>query len=278
MTAIATESNSVNENRRPIYSAVLFSSFPEDIVAKTKDELLTRFGVDVQEILPVDRQRGIKGAMERNQLVFVHHEMSSHSDTGRLKKFAKSIDKECIPISRKSSAWEEQLQYKLHELSPTSKRVIPDERMDAFLHEYVELKGKGFSLSQMLEPLSKYRSSGNFNKNQQVAVVVAKLLKGERAPQWFREWEASFVESTPVPEVASAEGEVIPPNEELAQMSSENADLREKLAELEDQNKSLVEGGKAWASEVLDAVKVLVNKGVISKENGFEMIAKAVGK
>lgn len=290
MTTAATETASyVNENRRPIHSAVLFSSFPDDVVKKTKDELLTRFGVDIQEIMPVERQRGIKGAMERNEIVLIHHEMGSHKDTGRIKKLAKSLEKEIIPISRKSSAWEEQLRYKLAPAPTTSKRVIPDENMERFLREYTELKGKGYSLAQMLEPLSKYRSSGKFEQNQQVAVVVAKL--GARAPSWFREWEASFVEPKPVPEVASASGEVTPPEvpkaaaeiddeKGLAQIyASENADLREKLAELEDKNKHLAAGGKAWASKIADHIKALVDEGVVTKEAGFEMMmAAASGK
>lgn len=304
MTTAAIDTvNYVNENRRPIHSAVLFSSFPDDVIQKTKDELLTRFGVDIQEVLPVERQRGIKGAMERNQLVLIHHEMGSHKDTGRVKKLAKSMEKDAIPISRKSSAWEEQLRYRLAPLAalPTApnKRVVPDENMDNFLKEYTSLKGKGYSLAQMLEPLSKYRTEGKFERSQQLAIVVARL--GVRAPSWFREWEKGFVEPQPLPvEGAEATGlvtpevtEVIPekPAEavkppvihedslELARLYQGEADmLRAQLVEVQEQNKHLAAGGKAWASKVIDAVKLLVDEGVVSKENGFEMIAKAVGK
>jgi FtsZ-binding cell division protein ZapB len=294
MTTAATETTSyVNENRRPIHSAVLFSSFPEDIRQKTKDELLTRFGVDIQDVMPLERLRGLKGAMERHNLIFIHHEMGSAKDTARIKKIAKSLGKEVIPISRKNAAWEEQLRYKLTPAAPVSKRVIPDERMEGFLREYVDLKSKGFTLSQMLDPLNKYRSTGKFEQTQQLAVIIAKL--GARKPAWFQEWESSFVEQPkPAPvEGATATGEVIPQptnatsipeikeedERELATMyANENADLREKIAELEDKNKHLAASGKAWASKILEHVKALVDEGAISKEQGFEMMAAAAGK
>lgn len=185
----------VNENRRVIRSAVLFSSFPGDVIEKTCAELLTRYGIKVEEVLDVARQRGLKDAMKRNDLVLLHHEMGSHKDTGRIKDAGKIVGKNVIPLSRKTSAWEEQLKFtQVPQPKPAPLRVIPDENLESFLREYVDMRNKGVTTDNMLDTLSKYRVSGKFEHSQALSITITKLK--ERAPAWFREWKSSFVEPT----------------------------------------------------------------------------------
>lgn len=294
--------------RRKMKTAVLFSGYPNDVVEKTTSDLL-KYGIKVDEVYPVDRKRGIKDAIERNDIVLIQHELGGHKETNRIREIAKAqgkeMKKDLFLISRKSSTFNALFSGTPGAAEPLVSQenvsprptAVPDDALENFLRDYVELSQNGLTQEQMLPHLQKYYR-GKLYRVQQLGVVLGKLLRSPRCPDWFKKWREDKG-ATPhiageAPETAEPvrEGAPVPAAEvptaspvnhtehveELAKLYQREADeLRTKVADLEAAIMNYEADSKAWAREVVRAVKTLVKKGAVESCAAFEMVSKACG-
>lgn len=82
---------------------VIYTGFPEDLVAKDITPKLERFGVEVLKVVNIDR--GTVSAVADADALCALVEKMSDSQRNKVKAVAKNANKKFIPLGRQSSEW-----------------------------------------------------------------------------------------------------------------------------------------------------------------------------
>lgn len=160
-----------------IKTATIISKFPKTLTRGTVASKLFERNIQILEEFAPSKIRN--STKFRSDLVFLMHEMVSHSDYYRIRTLADKQGKRLILLSRKASTWDK-------ELDMAAPKAVSDKNVPELVNKYIALKNQGKSNEEIVEKLCHFWSGGTISING-FSLYMRSLIIRNRVPGELKE-------------------------------------------------------------------------------------------